>query len=119
MAISQAPNMVFNLDEVPEYCRAFMVSGKNGYSFNQAIKDSIIFEYHDILHENAIPDLDIILIRDVLSFLSANDQARTIEIFGEKLKNRGVIFLGRNEELSGVIWQKMSDDPVSAFLHSE
>ncbi|MDR2759828.1 MAG: chemotaxis protein CheW, partial [Spirochaetaceae bacterium] len=61
MAISQAPNMIFDLDEVPEYCRGFMVRGRNGYSFNQAIKDSLLFEYHDILNENSLPELDIIL----------------------------------------------------------
>jgi purine-binding chemotaxis protein CheW len=118
MSISQAPNMVFELDEVPEYCRAHLVRGKTGYSFDSAIKDMIVFEYHDILHENAIPDLDIILARDILSFLSANDQGRIMESFDERLKNRGVIFLGRNEELSGSNWQRMSDDPISAFIHS-
>jgi purine-binding chemotaxis protein CheW len=119
MAISQAPNMTFNLEEAPEYCRTYMVRGKNGYTFDQVIKDSIVFEYHDILHENAIPDLDIILARDVLSYLSAGDQGRMIETFSERLKNRGIIFLGRNEELTGVIWHSMADDPVSVYLHSE
>jgi purine-binding chemotaxis protein CheW len=118
MSISQAPNMLFELDEVPDYCRPFMVRGKNGYSFDKPIKDSIIFEYHDIVHENTVPDLDMILARDILSFLSANDQGRVLESFDERLKNRGIIFLGRNEELSGSNWQRMSDDPISAFIHS-
>jgi purine-binding chemotaxis protein CheW len=118
MAISQAPNMIFDLEEAPEYCRQYMVRGKNGYVFDTAIKDSIIFEYHDILNENTVPDLDMVLARDILSYLSAADQGRLIEAFSEKLKNRGIAFLGRNEELSGVIWQRMSDDPISAYLHS-
>ena len=118
MAISQAPNMTFELDDVPDYCRPFMVRGKSGYSFNQAIKDAIVFEYHDIANENAIPDLDIILVRDVISYLSAEEQGRVINSFSEKLKNRSIVFLGRNEELSGLIWQLASDDPVSAYLHS-
>jgi purine-binding chemotaxis protein CheW len=118
MAISQAPNMTFELDDVPDYCRPFMVRGKSGYSFNQAIKDAIVFEYHDVANENAIPDLDIILARDVISYLSAEEQGRVINSFSEKLKNRSIVFLGRNEELSGLIWQLASDDPVSAYLHS-
>jgi purine-binding chemotaxis protein CheW len=118
MAISQAPNMVFDLDEVPEYCRAFMVKGKSGYSFNQAVKDSIVFEYHDILNENPLPDLDIILARDILSFLTEPDQARIIAGFTEQLKSRGVVFLGRNEELSGNGWQALAADPVSAYLYN-
>jgi purine-binding chemotaxis protein CheW len=116
MSISQAPNMVFDLDEVPEYCRAFMVRGRNGYSFNQAIKDSLLFEYHDILNENPLPELDIILARDLLSFLSAPDQERIIDSFGEKLKGRSVVILGRNERLTGNEWKTVGKDPVSAFM---
>jgi len=118
MAVSQAPNMTYDLEEVPDYCRPFMVRGKSGYSFNQLIKDSIVFEYHDITNDNTLPEVDIILARDILSFLSEEEQTKLITDFSEKLKNNGIAILGRNEELSGVIWQSIADDPVSAYLHS-
>jgi len=118
MAVSQAPNMVYDLDGLPEYCRHFMVHGPNGYSFNSVIKDAIVFEYHDVMNENALPEMDFILARDVVSYLPAQEQTRIIADFSEKLKSRGIIFTGRNEELTGVIWQAISSDPVSAFLHS-
>ncbi|MDR2480210.1 MAG: chemotaxis protein CheW [Treponema sp.] len=118
MAISQAPNMVFDLEDVPEYCRPHMVKGKNGYTFNQEIRDSIVFEYHDILNENPLPDLDFILARDILSFLPEQEQNKLIAGFAEKLKNHGLVILGKNEELSGYGWQLVSSDPVSAFMHS-
>jgi purine-binding chemotaxis protein CheW len=118
MAISEAPNMLFDLEEVPEYCRNFMVRGKNGYSFNQVIKDSIVFEYHDILNENPLPELDIVLARDVVSFLGEQDQNKIIDGFAEKLKSRGVVILGKNEELTGGGWRAISNDPVSAFLRN-
>ncbi|GHV43385.1 chemotaxis protein W [Spirochaetia bacterium] len=119
MAISQAPNMVFDLEEMPEYCRSFMVSGRSGHSFNQAIKDSIVFEYHDVLNENPLPDLDIILARDLLSFFSVQDQDRLTAAFAEKLKSRGLVILGRNEQFQGGEWQSVGVDPVSAYLHNE
>jgi purine-binding chemotaxis protein CheW len=115
MALSAAPNMVFDLEEVPEYCRSFMIKGKNGYTFNQDIKDSIVFEYHDILNENSLPDLDIILARDILSFVQDADQIRLIAGFEDKLKSHGLVMLGRNEKLSGGGWRAAADDPVSAF----
>jgi len=118
MAVSQAPNTVFELDDLPDYCRQYMVRGKTGYSFNQEIKDSIVFEYHDVVHDSTLPDLDIILIRDILSYMPDEDQDRLIERFSEKLKDKGVVFLGKNEEFTGIIWQSIADDPVSAFLHS-
>ncbi|MDR3159992.1 MAG: chemotaxis protein CheW [Spirochaetaceae bacterium] len=116
MSISQAPNMVFDLEDVPEYYRTFMVRGRSGYSFNQAIKDSVLFEYHDVLNENPLPELDIILTRDLLSFLTLPDQERLINGFVEKLKNRHVVILGKNERLPGGEWKAVGKDPVSAFM---
>jgi len=118
MAVSQAPNMIYELEELPEYCRHHMVHGQNGYSFEPAIKDSIVFEYHDVVNENSLPELDIILARDVISFMPEQEQGRIIAGFSERLKNHGVVILGRNEELNGVIWQSIADDPISAYLHS-
>jgi len=115
MAISQAPNMTFDLDEVPEYCRPFMVKGKNGYSFNQAIKDSIVFEYHDVLNDNPLPSLDIILTRDTMSFFPEPDQERLIESFAEKLKSDGIVIMGKNEELPSRNWGSLPSELVSAF----
>jgi purine-binding chemotaxis protein CheW len=118
MAISAAPNMVFDLDEVPEYARAYMVKGKNGYSFNQEIKDAITFEYHDVLNGNQIPEVDIIIARDFLSFVPVQDQDRMIGELGEKLKKRGIILLGRHEQLPEDDWQPIAKDPVFAFMRN-
>ncbi|MCL2179960.1 MAG: chemotaxis protein CheW [Treponema sp.] len=118
MSVSQAPNMSFVLEEMPDYCRPHMVRGAKGYAFDQTIKDSIVFEYHDITNDNAIPDVDFILIRDVISYLSETDQIKVTNFFTEKLKNRGIAIMGRNEELNGPMWQRIADDPISAYLHS-
>jgi purine-binding chemotaxis protein CheW len=118
MSISQAPNMTYEINELPDYCQDFVVKGKNGVSFSPAIKDSVIFEYHDVLNENPLPALDIILVRDVLSYLSEQDQNKVIEGFKEKLKAQGLVILGKNEELSEVDWTSMSREPVSMFLHN-
>ncbi|MDR0496389.1 MAG: chemotaxis protein CheW [Treponema sp.] len=119
MAISQAPNMTFDLEDVPEYCRSHMTKGRTGYSFSQEMKDSIVVEYHDILHDNPLPDLDMILIRDVLSFFQEEDQKRLVNSFKEKLKSKGIVILGRNESLSGVDWEFVGKEPVSAFAHTQ
>jgi len=118
MAVSQAPNMTFDLEDIPDYCRAFMTKGRNGYSFNQGIKDSIVFEYHDVLHDNPLPDLDIILIRDVISFLPVAEQFKLVDDFKEKLKNRGFVISGKNEVLPGFDWESIGKEPVSVYLHS-
>jgi purine-binding chemotaxis protein CheW len=117
MAISNAPNMFFELRDVPEYCKPFMVKGRNGYTFNQEIKDSIVFEYHDVLNNNALPELDIILARDILSFFPVDSQDKLLGEFTERLKNRGIVILGKNEVVTRDGWQAIGSDPVSAFIH--
>jgi len=118
MAVSQAPNMNYDLEELPEYCRSYMVRGTSGYSFSPAIKDSIIFEYHDITNENTLPEMDYILVRDIISYLPAVEQQKLIADFAERLRTRGIVILGRNEVLNGVEWSSVADDPVSAYMHN-
>ena len=118
MSISQAPNLVFDLQQVPEYARPYTVKGSNGYSFSQEIKDAILFEFHDVLNGNNVPDVDIILARDLLSFFPLADQDRLIQEFAEKLKGQGIVFLGRNEQLPVDTWQPLTKDPISAFARN-
>ncbi|HRV29163.1 MAG TPA: chemotaxis protein CheW, partial [Spirochaetia bacterium] len=59
LAISMAPNMIFMVDDVPEIYKEFMIKGKNGWTFVQSIRDSIFFEFHDVLNSNPLPPLDM------------------------------------------------------------
>ena len=47
-------------------------NGEN--TFNQEIKDSIMFEYHDCKNTNVLPMLDVIFARDFLSFIDTKSQ---------------------------------------------
>jgi len=96
LAISMAPNMVFP-DDAPNVYREYLTKGRNGHSFIQAVRDSIFFEFHDVLNSNSLPPLDMILCRDLLSLLSPVDQTRLLEDFYEKLKPAGLLLLGVNE----------------------
>jgi len=75
------------------------VSG--GYTFNQDIKDSIMFEYHDCSHTNSVPSPDLIFCRDMLSIVPLDAQETILADFEEKLKGNGILILGENESLSG------------------
>jgi purine-binding chemotaxis protein CheW len=123
LAISGAPNMAFDESELPGYCKNFVVKGKNGFSFNKEIKDSILFEYHDVTNDNNLPPIDIILARDILSFLPVDKQNKMFKDFAEKLKPKGLIIMGENEQLvgneGGVEWRSVGKDTVSAFMHNE
>jgi purine-binding chemotaxis protein CheW len=101
LSISTAPNLVFPLAEVPDYCRDYVVEGSNGYSFSSDIKDMILFEYHDVLNPNNIPETAVVLSRDLLSFLEPAGQEQVLAQMKEKLAPHGIIVPGANEDLSG------------------
>ncbi|MDR2343944.1 MAG: chemotaxis protein CheW [Spirochaetaceae bacterium] len=119
MAIANAPNMVFELDDVPDYCQTFMSKGRTGYVFNSLIKDSIVFEYHDVSNVNTLPELDIVVCRDTLSFLAPDCQKKVFADISEKLKSKGIVILGTNETMPDSDWKSVGKDKISAFIRTE
>ncbi len=113
--VSSAPGLYFQKSEVPESMRRYLVEGKSGYQFNSEIKDSILFEYHDVLNQNPFPEVDVILARDVLSFLQPEDQERLLEEFFEKLKPNGVVIVGENETVIYGDWTEIKGGNMVAF----
>ncbi|MDR2467503.1 MAG: chemotaxis protein CheW [Spirochaetaceae bacterium] len=118
MSIANAPNMVFDKADVPDYCQTFLTKGRNGYVFNNVIKDSIVFEYHDITNPNTLPKLDIIVARDLLSFLNIKSQDDLIREIDEKIKDRGLVVLGKNEVMPSSGWKNIGKDGISAFVQT-
>ena len=117
LAISNAPMLTVPEEQVINRFKPYLVKGVNdSYSFNQEIKDMILFEYHDCLHQNTVPDVDLILARDVLSFIKAEKQSILLEEFRDKLKTTGVVILGANEMMpkqSG--WMRQVMGAITTF----
>jgi purine-binding chemotaxis protein CheW len=114
MSIANAPNMTFEQADVPEYCRTFLTKARIGYSFNQQIKDSIVFEYHDITNENTLPNIDIVFCRDALSFLTPPQQDKILSDITEKLKDKGIVVLGQHEKLTSP-WRSIGNENITVF----
>ena len=76
----------------------YLIKKANGDStFNQEIKDSIMFEYHDCKNTNVLPMLDIIFARDFLSFVDVKSQENILSEFFEKMKGNGIAIIGEHE----------------------
>ncbi len=114
MAISAAPTLSFDIDNVPEIFREYLSQGTKGYSFNSEINDAILFEYSDVSNGSTVPNCDVIVARDLLSFLPKAQQMSLLRTFHEKLKPEGVLLLGKNEYPAGDDWQFIGKDAVSA-----
>jgi chemotaxis signal transduction protein/chemotaxis methyl-accepting protein methylase len=115
LSISTAPNLLFQKGDVPDYLLPFVVEGKNGLGFSQELKDLVLFEYHDILHGNPFPEVDLIFARDIASFLSKQDQDKLIRVFSEKLRTGGLLVLGKHETITGSEWEPVEQAGLTGY----
>lgn len=100
LSVSNAPMLTVPEDEKTAWMAPYLTKTASGSNtFNQQIKDSIMFEYHDCQHTNALPMVDLIFARDLLSLLEEGAQKAVMGDFLEKIKGNGSIILGENESV--------------------
>lgn len=120
LSVSTAPNLVFQAESVAESFESYIVPGQNGYSFREEIRDMVVFEYHDLLHQNSIPAVDLIVARDVLSFMTPADQETAIVRFEEKSTAGTILIVGENERLPETPnWEAVDGGPDGTYRRVE
>ena len=98
--VSNAGLMSVPTNLASDWYASYLTKKANGeYTFNQDIKDSIMFEYHDCKNTNALPMVDIIFARDILSLLDEKAQESVVADFIEKMKGNAIAIIGENEEM--------------------
>lgn len=117
LAISNAPMLSFPESSITPMYKPYLVQGVGGaWSFSQVIKDMIMFEYHDCANQNSVPPVDLIVARDVLSYMNPKQQLSMIADFAEKLKGNGLVILGANEAMpQRAGWLRVAQGDVVAF----
>lgn len=116
ISVASAPGLMFNKNTVPDFYNEFMVEGKNGFQFQTFIKDLIMFEFRDLENLEVFSRLDMVIIRDVLSFLKEDLQSRVLEVILDNLKDNGVMILGKNEVLPNLSgWEDISANGICAY----
>ncbi len=74
-----------------------------------------MFEYHDCVHTNNLPPIDIVFARDIISFLPEQSQKTMINDFEEKVKGNGLIIIGENENISLSGWSKKTVGSIGVY----
>ncbi len=98
--VSNAGLMSVPANLASDWYSPYLTKKANGeYTFNQEIKDSIMFEYHDCKNTNALPSVDIIFARDILSLLDEKAQDTVVADFIEKMKGNAIAIIGENEDM--------------------
>ncbi len=99
--VSNAPLLAVPADRANGWLSPYLSKTVSGVdTFKKEIKDSIMFEYHDCLHTNALPMTDLIFARDLLSFIDDASLKGVVMDFDEKLKGNGFLVIGENEKVN-------------------
>ncbi len=63
------------------------------------LRRAVVFGRHDILQDAPIPQVDVLVCRNLLMYLNASTQERVLESLRFAVKPGGILFLGRAEML--------------------
>ena len=115
--VSNAPLLNVPVEVSADWYMPFLTQTvSKEWTFKKDIKDSIMFEYHDCVNTNALPPIDLVFARDLLSFLPNQAQEKIIQDCKENLKGNGIIILGKNEDLSSLGFKKSGTGEIKVFV---
>lgn len=76
---------------------------ENGYyRLSEAVRKHVIFDYHNLKHDNGLRGLDIVFCRNVMIYFDAEEQRKLVNRFANCLVPGGFLFLGHAESLQGL-----------------
>ncbi|MGB5963406.1 MAG: CheR family methyltransferase [Coleofasciculaceae cyanobacterium] len=82
-----------------EYLDKYFKATETGYSFDNELRQAVIFGKHNLVQDAPISRLDLLVCRNTLMYFSAETQARILKRFHFALKDTGFLFVGKAEML--------------------
>ena len=105
-ALERAQCGIYRVDQlkgVEADCVAKYFRQENGhYLMSESVRKRVIFDYHNLKHDNGLRGLDIVFCRNVMIYFDAEEQRRLVNRFSNCLVPGGFLFLGHAESLQGL-----------------
>jgi chemotaxis protein methyltransferase CheR len=81
--------------------RRFFDPCSDGYRVKDELRRLVIYDFHNLKHENGLGDLDIVFCRNVLIYFDPEEQKKVVGKLNRALRPGGYLFLGHSESLQG------------------
>jgi purine-binding chemotaxis protein CheW len=116
--IASAPTLTLPKEGVPSFyvSAGFVKAADAGYQFIPAVRESIVFEYTESLARMEDIAADLIISRDVISYLQPEAQKMLLDVFAERLNPGGSLILGTNEKIEGEGWKAVEKNGACTFV---
>jgi two-component system CheB/CheR fusion protein len=82
------------------------------YTIRAEIKQAITFFKHDIVHEAALKDIDLISFRNTLIYLNEKTQVQVLKRLYGAVGDTGFLFLGRMESPKNSMFEHVNHRPI-------
>jgi chemotaxis protein methyltransferase CheR len=79
--------------------RRFFEACAEGYRVRDEARRLVIYDFHNLKHENGLGDLDVIFCRNVLIYFDPDEQRRVVNKLVRALRPGGYLFLGHSESV--------------------
>jgi chemotaxis protein methyltransferase CheR len=86
----------------PVYLHRYFTPRGGQFEVREAVRQLVVFDFHNLKHDNGLRDLDVIFCRNVLIYFDEEEQRKVIDKFHRCLAPGGYLFLGHSESLHGV-----------------
>jgi chemotaxis protein methyltransferase CheR len=83
--------------------RRYFGKTNDGYLIRDEVKRLVIYDFHNLKHENGLRNLDVVFCRNVLIYFDPDEQQRVVAKLVRALKPGGYLFLGHSESVQGKI----------------
>lgn len=105
-ALERAQSGLYRPDQlkgVEPHCASKYFRLEDGhYAISGNVSKRVIFDYHNLKHDNGLRGLDIVFCRNVMIYFDAEEQRKLVTRFTNCLVPGGFLFLGHAESLQGL-----------------
>lgn len=88
----------------PAYIQKYFTPLENGkfYLLKDTIKSMVKFDFHNLIYDSTIDDIDITFCRNVLIYFDDDIQKSVLDKIHKAMVDKGILFIGHSESLVGL-----------------
>ncbi|HKV39334.1 MAG TPA: protein-glutamate O-methyltransferase [Blastocatellia bacterium] len=105
-ALERAQTGIYNPEQVKGieqfYVQKYFRPDNGHFLLRENVKQYVIFDYHNLKHDNGLRGLDLIFCRNVMIYFDADEQRRLVTRFANCLVPGGYLFMGHAESMQGL-----------------
>jgi len=84
------------------YLDKYFTNSEDSYMVTDRLKKNISFDYHNLIYDNGIRNMDIAFCRNVLIYFDEDIQKKVLMNIHQGLKSGSFLFIGHSESLIGL-----------------